>query len=188
MALVTAATAPLSIAAAVLTAILVSSSLEPAAADKDADALTALRRGLHDPDGALASWDPTLVNACTWFYVTCDGNNRVTRLDLGRLKLSGPLAPQLGLLERLQYLEIYGNNIQGRIPSELGGLRNLVGLDLHGNRISGPIPLALGNLKDLSSNSLCGTIPTTGAFKNIPPRSFAKNPRLHQGGKYEPNC
>ncbi|CAN6337245.1 unnamed protein product [Urochloa humidicola] len=188
MALVTATTKPtrtLSMATGVLMAMVVAAV---AAANKDADALTALRGGLKDPDGALNSWDPTLVNPCTWFYVTCDGDNRVIRLDLGNLKLSGTLAPELGQLERLQFLEVYDNNIQGRIPEELGGLTNLVGLDLRNNRITGPIPLALGNIKslkflDLSNNDLCGTIPTIGAFRNIPPSSFANNPRLHPGGK-----
>ncbi|PUZ65457.1 hypothetical protein GQ55_3G224400 [Panicum hallii var. hallii] len=189
-----AATRTASLAAAVLiVAMVAAASLEPAAANKDADALTALRSGLKDPDGALASWDPSLVNPCTWFHVTCDGSNRVIRLDLGKQKLSGPLAPELGQLDQLQFMEIYENNIEGRIPSELGGLASLVGLDLHGNRISGPIPLALGNIQslkllDLSSNDLCGTIPTSGAFKDIPASSFANNPRLHQGGNYEPNC
>ncbi|CAL4901384.1 unnamed protein product [Urochloa decumbens] len=183
MALVKATRTTLSIAAAVLMAMVVA-----AAANKDADALSALRGGLKDPDGALNSWDPNLVDPCTWFYVTCDGDNRVIRLDLGNLKLSGPLAPELGQLERLRFLEVFDNNIQGQIPPELGGLTNLVGLDLRNNRISGPIPLALGNIQslkflNLSNNDLCGTIPTNGAFSNIPPSSFANNPRLHPGGK-----
>ncbi|GLJ51992.1 hypothetical protein SUGI_1105160 [Cryptomeria japonica] len=36
------------------------------------DALIALRSMLHDPHNALESWDPTLVNPCTWSHVTCD--------------------------------------------------------------------------------------------------------------------
>nr|TKW26619.1 hypothetical protein SEVIR_3G202200v2 [Setaria viridis] len=107
--------------------------------------------------------------------------------------------------------EIYINDIQERILSELGGFTNLIGLDLHSNRISEPIPLALGNIeslkfldffhdamrllflpaaccRDLSSNDLCGTIPTSGAFKDVPSSSFANSPWLHQGGKYEANC
>ncbi|KAF8719419.1 hypothetical protein HU200_024132 [Digitaria exilis] len=83
-------------------------SLEPAAAgvarNTDMDALTALRNGLQDPDGALKSWDTTLVNPCTWFYITCDGDNRVIRLDLQKKNLSGTLAPELGQMDRLQYL------------------------------------------------------------------------------------
>ncbi|KAI5018873.1 hypothetical protein ZWY2020_043761 [Hordeum vulgare] len=34
------------------------------------------------------SWDPNLVNACTWFHITCDDNKRVTRIDLNSLNLS----------------------------------------------------------------------------------------------------
>jgi hypothetical protein len=51
-----------------------------AGANSEGDALSALRRSLRDPGGVLQSWDPTLVNACTWFHVTCDRDNRVTRL------------------------------------------------------------------------------------------------------------
>ncbi|WVZ99009.1 hypothetical protein U9M48_044372 [Paspalum notatum var. saurae] len=206
----------LSTVASVLMAM-AAASLPAAAANTDVDALTALRKGLQDPGNALSSWSPNLVDPCTWIYVTCDGDNRVTRLDLGNLKLSGPLAPELGQLDRLQYMALYGNDIQGAIPSELGGLASLISLDLRGNGISGHIPAALGNLKslrilrlnnnrltgpiprelaglpnlqvaDLSSNDLCGAIPMDGVFANIPRSSFDGNPRLHQGGDYEPNC
>jgi hypothetical protein len=54
--------------------------LEPVLASRDGDALTALRKGLEDPDGALTDWDPNLVDPCTWFHVVCNGNNRVIRL------------------------------------------------------------------------------------------------------------
>ncbi|KAJ3669182.1 hypothetical protein LUZ60_011132 [Juncus effusus] len=178
-----------------------------AAANSEGDALSALRRSLSDPGGVLQSWDPTLVNPCTWFHVTCDGDNRVTRLDLGNLNLSGHLVPELGKLEHLQYLELYKNNIQGAIPKELGNLKNLISLDLYKNNISGNVPPTLGNLKslvflrlndnrltgpiprelakiftikviDVSNNDLCGTIPTSGPFEHIPLNNFENNPRL----------
>ena len=49
-------------------------------ANSEGDALYTLRRGLSDPDNVLQSWDPTLVNPCTWFHVTCNQDNRVTRV------------------------------------------------------------------------------------------------------------
>ncbi|BAS71587.1 Os01g0279800 [Oryza sativa Japonica Group] len=61
--------------AAVLLAAAVAS-----ASNSEGDALYALRRALADPRGVLQSWDPTLVNPCTWFHVTCDRAGRVTRL------------------------------------------------------------------------------------------------------------
>lgn len=176
-------------------------------ANTEGDALYALRRAVHDPENVLQSWDPTLVDPCTWFHVTCDADNRVTRLDLGNAKLSGNIVPELGKLERLQYLELYMNNLMGSIPSELGQLKNLVSLDLYHNSLTGSIPPSLsnlsnlkflrlngnkltgripreltklGNLKifDVSSNDLCGTIPTYGSFSKFTEESFMNNSRL----------
>ncbi|KAL3500973.1 hypothetical protein ACH5RR_035422 [Cinchona calisaya] len=181
--------------------------LAPGNANLEGDALYALRRAVKDPDNVLQSWDPTLVDPCTWFHVTCDADNRVTRVDLGSAKLSGNLVPELGKLQRLQYLELYMNKLGGRIPAELGRLKNLVSLDLYHNNLTGPIPPSLsnlsslrflrlngnrltgriprqltklGNLKilDASNNDLCGTIPTTGSFSKFTEDSFMNNPRL----------
>ncbi|KAG2706509.1 hypothetical protein I3843_05G094800 [Carya illinoinensis] len=187
--------------------LLLSSLSEITKANLEGDALYALRRAVKDPNGVLASWDPTLVDPCTWFHVTCDGDNRVTRLDLGNAKLSGNLVPELGKLERLQYLELYMNNLAGSIPEELGGLNSLVSLDLYHNNLTGCIPgsfsklsnlkflrlnsnnltgriprelTKLGNLKilDVSHNDLCGTFPTSGSFSKFSEESFKNNPRL----------
>ncbi|KAJ8759357.1 hypothetical protein K2173_006877 [Erythroxylum novogranatense] len=179
----------------------------PVNANEEGDALYALRRAVKDPGLVLQSWDPTLVDPCTWFHVTCDSDNRVTRLDLGNARLSGRLVPELGKLERLQYLELYMNEVMGPIPKEFGRLKSLVSLDLYhnnltgsipaslsklsnlkflrlnGNRLSGRIPrelMKLGNLKilNVSNNDLCGTIPTSGSFSKFTEESFVSNPRL----------
>uniref|UniRef100_A0A7C8YVH7 Uncharacterized protein n=2 Tax=Opuntia streptacantha TaxID=393608 RepID=A0A7C8YVH7_OPUST len=176
-----------------------------ASGNSEGDVLYALRKSLSDPDNVLESWDPNLVSPCTWFHITCNGDNHVTRVDLGNSNLSGHLVPDLGKLEHLQYLELYKNNIQGTIPPELGNLKNLISLDLYNNNISGTIPPELGKLKslvflrlndnkltgripreltkisslkvvDVSSNNLCGTIPTTGPFEYIPLENFDNNP------------
>ncbi|KAH7387600.1 hypothetical protein KP509_16G031900 [Ceratopteris richardii] len=164
--------------------------------------------GLKDPANVLQSWDPTLVNPCTWFHVTCNEKQAVTRIDLGNSHLAGPLIPELGTLKHLQFLELYGNNLSGRIPPELGNLENLISLDLYNNQFSGSIPGSLGDLKslrflrlnnnrltgriprsltgisklkviDISSNDLCGTIPMSGSFEHIPVKSFENNSRLN---------
>ncbi|KAJ3673049.1 hypothetical protein LUZ60_006423 [Juncus effusus] len=171
-------------------------------------ALYALRSRVTDPNNVLQSWDPTLVNPCTWFHVTCDRNSHVIRLDLGNSNISGPLAPELGQLEHLQYLELYRNNFEGKIPKELGNLKNLISLDLYENKLHAEIPKSLSNLKslrflrlnknklsgsiprelsllsslkifDISNNDLCGTIPSDGPFSTFPPQSFANNSRLN---------
>ncbi|OEL21004.1 Somatic embryogenesis receptor kinase 2 [Dichanthelium oligosanthes] len=207
----------MAVCAAILMAVVVV-SLAPVAANEEGDALMALRNAVEDPDGVLASWDPSLVNPCTWFHVGCTADNRVNRIDLANMRLSGPLPAELGKLKQLQYMQLNTNNLQGPIPSEYGNLKNLVSMDLYSNDISGHLPRTLGNLKslkflridhnrltgpiprelaglanledvDFSSNDLCGTIPTSGPFVNVPLSSFSNNPRLKQGpGAYDANC
>ncbi|XP_062077197.1 BRASSINOSTEROID INSENSITIVE 1-associated receptor kinase 1-like [Humulus lupulus] len=174
-------------------------------ANSEGDALNALKTNLLDPNNVLQSWDATLVNPCTWFHVSCNNDNSVTRVDLGNANLTGTLVPQLGQLTNLQYLELYSNNISGKIPEELGNLTNLVSLDLYVNKLNGPIPTTLGKLAklrflrlnnnslsgtipmtltgvdslqvlDLSNNKLSGDIPVNGSFTLFTPISFQNNP------------
>ncbi|KAK4784847.1 hypothetical protein SAY86_019215 [Trapa natans] len=182
----------------------------------ESDALYALKQSLSDPNGVLASWDSSLVDACTWFHITCDQNNHVIRLDLGMSNLAGHLVPDLGKLDHLQYLELFKNNIEGTIPAELGNMKNLISLDLYNNKLSGSIPPSLGNLKslvflrlnnnqltgrvpkeitdiptlkvvDFSNNNLCGPI---RSFQHVSWESFENNPRMVDGGMMEldSNC
>ncbi|CAK9176182.1 unnamed protein product [Ilex paraguariensis] len=129
--------------------ILVFYRLSRVSSNAEGDALNALKTNLADPNNVLQSWDPTLVNPCTWFHITCSSDNFVTRVDLGNANLSGQLVQQLGQLSYLQYLELYSNNISGRIPNELGNLTSLVSLDLYLNNLNGPIPETLGKLQKL---------------------------------------
>ncbi|GFY98111.1 leucine-rich repeat (LRR) family protein [Actinidia rufa] len=131
----------------VVVGLLLLLSIGRGSGNSEGDALYALRRSLLDPDMVLQSWDPNLVNPCTWFHITCNQHNHVTRLDLGNSNLSGHLVPELGKLEHLQYLELYKNNIQGTIPVELGNLKSLISLDLYNNNISGIIPPSLGEVE-----------------------------------------
>ncbi|KAG0458535.1 hypothetical protein HPP92_023298 [Vanilla planifolia] len=178
------------------------------ATNSEGEALYAFRIRLSDPSNVLQSWDPTLVNPCTWFHVSCDNQNHVIRLDLGNSSISGSIVPELGRLKHLQYLELYRNNIYGEIPKELGNLKNLVSLDLFENKLEGHIPKSLAKLKklkflrlnnnkltgtiprelntlknlkvfDVSNNNLCGTIPIDGPFAAFSPQSFANNSKIN---------
>ncbi|GKV52186.1 hypothetical protein SLEP1_g58777 [Rubroshorea leprosula] len=170
----------------------------------EGDALNSLKTNLNDPNNVLQSWDPTLVNPCTWFHVTCDNDNSVTQVHLLGASLSGQLVPQLGQLKNLQSLDLSNNNIRGPIPSELGNLANLVSLDLYlnsftgsipkslgklsklyhlrlnNNNLTGPIPMSLTNILslqvlDLSNNRLSGEVPDNGSFLLFHHDSFANN-------------
>ncbi|XP_028089488.1 BRASSINOSTEROID INSENSITIVE 1-associated receptor kinase 1-like isoform X2 [Camellia sinensis] len=192
---------------AFLCLFLVFCRLFQASGNAEGDALNALKTNLADPNNVLQSWDATLVNPCTWFHVTCNSENSVTRVDLGNANLSGQLVPQLGLLTNLQYLELYSNNISGRIPIELGNLTSLVSLDLYLNNLSSIIPDTLGKLQklrflrlnnntlsgtipmplttinslqvlDLSNNQLTGVVPVNGSFQLFTSLSFQNNNNL----------
>ncbi|KAK3010745.1 hypothetical protein RJ639_011298 [Escallonia herrerae] len=187
-----------------LSLFLVLYGLSLVSGNAEGDALNALKSNLADPNNVLQSWDPTLVNPCTWFHVTCNNENSVTRVDLGNANLSGQLVQQLGQLPNLQYLELYSNNISGGVPLELGNLTNLVSLDLYLNSLNGPIPDTLGKLQrlrflrlnnnsltgeiprslttinslqvlDLSNNYLTGQIPVNGSFSLFTPIRFVAN-------------
>ncbi|XP_027912803.1 BRASSINOSTEROID INSENSITIVE 1-associated receptor kinase 1-like isoform X3 [Vigna unguiculata] len=132
------------------------------------DALTAFKKNMIDPTGALDNWNPNILTPCTWFHIICNDEKSVTHFCLarylGNANLSGQLVPELGQLPNLEYLELYNNNITGEIPNVLGNLTNLLSLDLYSNNITGQIPEELANLKKLESlrlnkNSLSGKIP-----------------------------
>ncbi|XP_028089475.1 BRASSINOSTEROID INSENSITIVE 1-associated receptor kinase 1-like [Camellia sinensis] len=171
---------------------------------KTGDALNMLKTNLVDPNNVLQSWDATLATPCTWFHVTCNSENSVTRVDLGNANLSGQLVLELGQLLNLQYLELYSNNIRGKIPIELGNLTSLVSLDLfsnnlssiipdtlgrlqklrflrlNNNTLSGTIPMSLTNINslqilDLSNNQLTGVVPVNGSFQLFTSLSFQNN-------------
>ena len=46
----------------------------------EGDILYKQRQVWKDTNNVLQSWDPTLVNPCTWFHVTCNNDNAVIRV------------------------------------------------------------------------------------------------------------
>ncbi|KAH9669698.1 non-specific serine/threonine protein kinase [Citrus sinensis] len=148
-------------------------------ANAEGEALNNFKLKLQDPNNTLESWDPALDSPCTWFHVTCNKENSVTRVDLGNAGLAGELVPELGQLKNLTYLELYGNKLSGKIPSALGNLMNLQSLDLYMNNINGLIPDTLGlKVLDLSNNFLSGRVPYDGSFSQFTPISFNNNSNL----------
>ncbi|XP_015697872.1 leucine-rich repeat protein 1-like [Oryza brachyantha] len=130
----------------------------------EGDILYAQRQAWKDVNDVLVSWDPTLVNPCTWLHITCNNDNSVVRVDLGSAGLSGSLIPELGGLTNLQYLRLHENSLTGTIPQSFGNLTNLIRLELQKNAFSGTIPASLGNIKTMEfmrvdRNSLTGTVP-----------------------------
>ncbi|GER52576.1 leucine-rich repeat protein [Striga asiatica] len=181
-----------------LTAVSLSVVLPTARGNSESYALYALRRSLSDPDNVLQSWNLNLVNPCTWFHITCNQENRVTRVELYKNNIQGSIPAEFGNLKNLISLDLYNNNLTGTIPPSLGKLKSLVFLRVNDNNLHGPIPRPLTGISslkvlDVSNNNLCGTIPTTGPFEHIPLNNFENNPRLEGPellglASYDTNC
>jgi hypothetical protein len=106
----------------------------------------------------------TNMDECEWFEVGCNGNGRLTNLNLWYDNVRGQIPDDLGLLTDLTTLQLGGNQLSGTIPSSLGALTALTSLSLYNNQLVGTITsslVALTALDDLSlgNNQLSGTIP-----------------------------
>jgi len=110
-----------------------------------------------------------------WHGVRTDASGRVEFVNLtGRLDshgnwtrhgLKGTIPPEIGRLDKLRFLWLYGNELSGTIPAVLGDLTNLEQLDLSDNELTGSIPSELGGLVRLKhflfhNNALEGAIPS----------------------------
>ncbi|XP_068321992.1 MDIS1-interacting receptor like kinase 2-like [Pyrus communis] len=125
------------------------------------------------PPSPLNSWSLTNLNTlCNWTAIACTKTNRVSKIDLSNMQITGTLALfDFSLFPNLTHLNLSGNYFRGPIPSAIGNLSRLTTLDLGKtfydktrNRFSGPIPDNIGLISglqyiDLSWNLLEGKIP-----------------------------
>ncbi|XVF08140.1 hypothetical protein REPUB_Repub06bG0200200 [Reevesia pubescens] len=135
----------------------------------------------HDPLGVLKTWHLS-SSFCNWTGVTCNvTKQRVIGIDLENLGLVGTIAPYIGNLSFLSYLNLQNNSFSGNLPQEIGQLFRLRTLILGSNRIQGTIPSSLSlctrlSYLDLSINRLQGTIPNElGALSELQAVSLAQN-------------
>ncbi|XP_004309032.1 PREDICTED: probable LRR receptor-like serine/threonine-protein kinase At3g47570-like [Fragaria vesca subsp. vesca] len=135
--------------------------------DTDRPALLAIKAQIHqDPNQpVMSSWNES-THFCMWYGVTCSRRHlqRVTKLNLTSLKLSGSISPHIGNLSFLRELRLYENSLTNIIPPEIGYLRRLQILHLGNNSLSGPIPVNISNCFNLRAlavynNKLEGNIP-----------------------------
>ncbi|KAJ3695592.1 hypothetical protein LUZ60_000969 [Juncus effusus] len=170
-------------------------------------ALISVKNKLNDTKGVLRTWNASDPSPCSWNHVICNNQSSVVQINLGDSSLSGTLAPEIGQLSNLKYMEFNGNNLSGQIPREIGNLTELLSLDLYSNNLGGQIPNTLGNLSslrflrlnnnslsgsipvsltalsalqilDLSNNNLNGEVPSNGSFRYFSPLSFENNQLL----------
>ena len=109
---------------------------------RDCERLLLLEGTLAGTSTAL-NWDAGTAMT-GWTGVTVGGTpQRVTRLTLANLALTGELSGLLGSLTGLTQLQLNSNSLTGRIPSRLEQLTHLTHVFFGGNRLSGCVPLVL---------------------------------------------
>lgn len=139
----------------------------------DYDALMALYNSTDGDSWTNNEGWGTTCNPCDWYGITCDGNDRVTRIILNDNNLYGQITPELEDLSFLVELDLYENSLYGEIPSELGNLSNLYWLNCRDNSLTGHIPSELGDLEllinfNFGNNLLTGNIPNElGNLSNL---------------------
>ena len=123
-----------------------------------------IETGLIAEDNVIRQWgkgDREKLDA--WEGIGVSGG-RVSGLNLENRALQGGLPPNLGQLDALTELILFGNGLTGPIPAELVQLSRLRILELGGNALTGVIPPGLGQLRELEilglrENELTGSIP-----------------------------
>ncbi|KAI0488958.1 hypothetical protein KFK09_028797 [Dendrobium nobile] len=127
------------------------------------------RRGLSDPDNALANWNSRNSTPCNWTGILCSSSS-VTSVNLANFNLAGPFPSSLCRLPNLSFLSLSLNYINSSLSSSsLLSCTSLKHLDLSQNLLVGLLPSSLPSLPslgflDLSGNNFSGAIPSSFAL------------------------
>jgi hypothetical protein len=111
---------------------------------------------------------------------------KIDKLDVSDNHLSGSIPDTMGECISLEYFSLQGNFFRGIIPSSLVSLRGLRYLDRSRNQFSGSIPSVLQNITlleylNVSFNMLDGEVPKEGVFGNTSALVVAGNNKLCGG-------
>ena len=109
-------------------------------------------------------------DGCSWTGVTCDGNGRVTQINLVGNNLSGSMPASLGNLAMLQALYLDSNpKLGSTFPDIFYRLTALSDVTASACNFSGTLPFVTGPFTatlqevDFSQNKFSGSIPAAMA-------------------------
>ncbi|CAA3012576.1 probable LRR receptor-like serine threonine-kinase At3g47570 [Olea europaea subsp. europaea] len=136
---------------------------------------------LESPDSPLSTWDENL-SPCNWTGVFCNKQSqRVIRVDLSNLRMTGSISPHVGNLSFLTTLQLQNNQLKGKIPDEFGNLPRLRFLNLSFNSLEDVVPRNISQCKqlrvlDLMQNQISGQIPEEISYlKQLQVLNLARN-------------
>ncbi|KAG5613497.1 hypothetical protein H5410_024778 [Solanum commersonii] len=156
-------------------------------ANSDLETLLKLKESMVAPGtSALLDWNNNTnypFSHCSFSGVTCNNNSHVISINITNVPLFGTIPPEIGLLQNLENLIIFGDNITGTLPLEMSQLSSIKHVNLSYNNFSGPFPreILLGLIKlesfDIYNNNFTGELP-------IEFLKLKKLETLHLGGNY----
>lgn len=116
--------------------------------------------GMSDEFEKIAS-----QHTCAWPGITCDFENKyVEHINISQRSLQGTLITEIGLLARLQTIDLSENQLQGRISDEIFlNLPNLQVFNVGYNNFGGRLPKDLYQISQLktlnvTNNAFVGTL------------------------------
>ncbi|XP_059460338.1 receptor-like protein EIX1 [Corylus avellana] len=119
--------------------------------EEERQALFKFKQGLQDNFSMLSSWGSDEEDCCKWEGIKCSNRTgHVVTLHLSNKRLSGEIRSSLLGLQHLTYLDL-SYNYFSILPKFIGLLTKLQYLNLSKNYFFGTIPPQLGNLSNLIS-------------------------------------
>nr|NP_001312919.1 receptor protein kinase CLAVATA1-like precursor [Nicotiana tabacum]AFY06667.1 receptor protein kinase CLAVATA1 [Nicotiana tabacum] len=161
-------------------------------ANSDLETLLKLKESVvGTASSALNDWKNITTNSstfpfvhyCSFSGVTCNNDLRVISLNISNVPLFGTIPPEIGLLDKLGNLIMFGDNLTGTLPLEISKLSSIKYVNLSNNSFSGPFPreILLGLIElesfDIYNNNFTGELPTEFV-------KLKKLKTLHLGGNY----
>ncbi|KAI8925919.1 hypothetical protein BC831DRAFT_435658 [Entophlyctis helioformis] len=107
-------------------------------------------------------------NCCKVDGVTCDAENRATKLLLPNKSIAGQLSVKIGGLTKLEELDLSNNAIEGPLPELFDKLTSLATLNVTNNKLTGPIPKTLAQLASLTKLDISGNTGMDGTLPGFP--------------------
>lgn len=77
---------------------------------------------------------PALTNLANWYGIKLDSGGFIISITLRSNRLRGTIPSSIGLLKKLQYLDLSGNRLYGEVPSSIRTCTRLKDLYLAENR------------------------------------------------------
>ncbi|XP_062016369.1 probable LRR receptor-like serine/threonine-protein kinase At1g74360 [Rosa rugosa] len=136
--------------------------------DTDKEVLLILKAFLQEQNrvnqGEYSIWNQISNDPCEWPRISCNGENRVTAVNLAGSKISGEVFRNFSSLTALSHLDLSMNTLSGAVPEDLSQCLSLKYLNLSFNILESELKLhGLSQLTvlDLAVNRFYGDMKTS---------------------------